>query len=72
MIVPKRIVSLADIEARAEVRPSVEIAWIATEPEAKPHYTLAQLLSRCGRSDLAPNHDDREWLGAGPIGTEEI
>jgi antitoxin ChpS len=72
MVVPKKILSLLDLEAGSQVRIGVEDGRIVIEPESKPRYTLAQLLSRCKRSDLAPKRSDREWFGGPSIGKEEI
>jgi hypothetical protein len=56
----------------AAVRIGADGGRVGIEPEANPSYTLAQLLSRCKPSDLAPNRKDREWLGGRPVGKEEI
>ena len=72
MVVPKKILSLVDLQAGSQVRVGVEGGRIVIEPETKPRYTLAQLLARCRRSDLAPKRGDREWLGGRPVGKEQI
>jgi antitoxin ChpS len=72
MVVPKKILSLVDLEAGSQVRISVEGGRMVIEPQTKPRYTLSQLLSRCKRSDLVPNRRDREWLDGRPVGKEEI
>lgn len=72
MAVPKKILGLVDLHAGSEVELSVEGGRLIVAPKSKPRYTLAQLLARCRRSDLAPRPRDREWLHAQPVGKEEL
>jgi antitoxin component of MazEF toxin-antitoxin module len=72
MSVPKKILSLVDLDAGSQVEVSVENGRLIIEPKKNPQYTLTQLLSRCRRSDLAPNRSDREWLETGPAGREVL
>ena len=72
MVVPKKILGLVDLRAGSQVRVGVEKGRLIVEAAPKPRYTLAELLSRCKRSDLAPRRSDREWLRGGPVGKEAI
>lgn len=72
MAVPKRILNLVDLDAGSRVQVSVERGRLIIEPKKKPRYTLAELLSRCRPTDLAPRRKDRSWLAAGPIGREAL
>jgi antitoxin ChpS len=72
MVVPKKILGLVDLKAGSQVRISVENGRVVIEPRAKPHYTLAELLAKSGRSALKPSRKDREWLSGGPVGKEAI
>jgi antitoxin ChpS len=70
MAVPKKILGLVNVGAGSRVRVSVDRGRLIVEPSRKPRYTLAELLSRCRRSDLAPRREDRSWLDSGPVGGE--
>jgi antitoxin ChpS len=72
MAVPKKILSLVDLEAGSRVQVSVENGRLIVEPVKKPRYRLAELLARCRRSDLAPQRRDRSWLETGPVGREAL
>ena len=72
MAVPKKILSLVDLEAGSRVQVSVENGRLIVEPKKKPRYTLAELLSRSRRSDLAPRRKDRAWLETRPVGREAL
>jgi antitoxin ChpS len=70
MAVPKKILNLVDLDVGSRVQVSVDNGRLIIQPESKPHYTLAELLSRCRRSDLIPRRTDRAWLASGPAGKE--
>ena len=72
MAVPKKILSLVDLEAGSRVEVRVERGRLIVEPATRPRYILAELLSRCRRSDLAPQRKDRAWLQARSVGREEL
>jgi antitoxin ChpS len=70
LAVPKKILSLVDLEAGSRVEVSVEHGRLIVEPKKKPHYTLAELLPRSRRADLRGK--DRAWLQSPPVGKEAI
>ena len=72
MAVPKKILSLARLDAGSTVDVSVENGRLIVEPCKKPQYTLAELLSRCPRSDLAPQCKQRPWLRGSAVGREML
>ena len=72
MVVPKKILNLVHLDAGSQVELSVQDGRLIVEPRKQPRYTLAELLSRCRRSDLAPKRKDRSWLRGGPAGGELI
>jgi antitoxin ChpS len=72
MAVPKKILSLVELGAGSKVQVTVEGGRLIVEPAKKPRYELAELLSNCRRSDLAPLRKDRSWLETGPVGREEL
>jgi len=70
MAVPKKILSLVDLRAGSQVEISVEKGRVVVEPKAKPHYTLAELLAKCRRTDILNRRRDRAWLDSPPVGKE--
>jgi len=72
LAVPKKILGLVDLRAGSEVRITVDQGRLIVEPKTKPHYTLAELLAKTRRSDLAPKRHDRAWLSGDPVGKEAI
>ena len=72
MAVPKKILSLADLDVGSQAEVRVENGRLIIEPRRKPHYALAELLSRCRRSDIAPRRKDRAWLETRPLGREGL
>jgi antitoxin ChpS len=72
MAVPKKILSLARLDAGSTVDVSVENGRLIVQPREKPQYTLAELLSRCRRSDLAPQRKKRSWLRGSAAGREML
>ena len=72
LAVPKKVLSLVDLQAGSKVSIAVEKGRLVIEPQRKARYTLAELLRRCKRSDLAPGPSDRAWLRARRVGSEEI
>ena len=72
MVVPKKILNLVHLDAGSQVELSVENGRLIVEPRKRPHYTLAELLSRCRPSDLAPRRRDRSWLESSPVGGEVL
>jgi antitoxin ChpS len=70
MAVPKKILSLVDLDAGSQVEVSVERGRLIVEPKKKPRYTLAELLPRSRRADLRGK--DRAWLETRPVGKEEL
>lgn len=72
MAVPKKILSLVDLDAGSTVELSVEEGRLIVAPAKRRRYTLDELLSRCRPGDLAPRSKDRAWLASGPVGREEL
>ena len=70
MAVPKKILNLIHLDAGSTVELSVHNGRLLVEPRKRPSYTLAELLSRCRPTDLAPRRKDRQWLQGGPAGRE--
>ncbi len=69
LALPPALLAVVELAAGQPVEVSVEAGRIVVEPRRRPHYTLAELLSRCDRR--APRSDEeREWVEAPPVGAE--
>jgi len=69
LAVPPALLDVLRLGAGAKVGLSVDNGRLVVEPQARPRYTLDELLAQC-----APNTDvseeDREWIEASPVGNE--
>jgi antitoxin ChpS len=69
LAVPPALLAIVELTAGQPVEVSVEEGRIVVQPHRRPHYTLAELLSRC--DPRGPRSDeDREWVEAPPAGAE--
>lgn len=69
LAVPPAVLDLLRLRAGAVVGLAVEDGRLIVEPQARPRYTLDELLAACDPS-AEPTREDREWAAAGPIGDE--
>jgi antitoxin ChpS len=69
LTVPRTILDLLHLQVGATVDLAVEAGRLVVQPQAKPRYTLDQLLARCD-SDAAFEEKDRDWLNLTPVGRE--
>lgn len=69
LAVPPALLELLQIGAGAKVGLAVENGRLIVEPQARPRYSLDELLAQCDPSAEA-SPEDREWLGAKPVGDE--
>ena len=72
LVVPRKILSLADLKAGSKVRIGVENGRMVIEPWTKPNYTLTELLAKSSRNALMPSRKDGEWLSGIPMGKEAV
>ena len=70
--VPKKVLEVVGLRAGSRVELSVENGKLVLAPSKRPRYKLADLLSQCKPSDLAPRPADRTWLGGSPTGREAL
>lgn len=69
--VPPALLDVLHLSAGATVAMAVDNGRLVIEPQARPRYTLEELLAQCdGAGDVSL--EDREWLGNGPVGGELI
>ncbi|ACM37514.1 MULTISPECIES: AbrB/MazE/SpoVT family DNA-binding domain-containing protein [Rhizobium/Agrobacterium group] len=67
--VPPALLDVLHLSAGATVSMAVDNGRLVIEPQARPRYTLEELLSQCdGSAEVSA--DDREWLDGGPVGGE--
>lgn len=72
MAVPMQILSMLHIGAGSQVNVNVVDGKLVIEPKAKPHFTLAELLTQCNEENMALTAEDREWLDTKPVGKETL
>lgn len=71
LAVPPAILDLLQLSAGARVGLAVDNGRLVVEPQARPRYTLEELLAQCDVT-AASEDEDREWLSGGPAGRELI
>jgi antitoxin ChpS len=69
LAVPPAILDLLHLEAGATVGIAVEGERLVIQPQAKPRYTLDELLAQCD-PNAAEMQEDREWVNLAPVGRE--
>ncbi len=69
LAVPPALLDVLQLGAGDKVGLAIDNGRLVVEPQARPHYTLDELLAQCD-----PNMDlsceDREWLDSRPVGNE--
>jgi len=71
LAIPPALLDVADLSAGRQVSVSVEDGKLVIAPQAKPKYTLEELLAQCD-SNAPVTQEDRAWTSSGPVGREEI
>ena len=71
MAVPPAILDLLNLAAGSSVAVSVESGKLIVAPQARPKYTLAELLAASDYSG-AQSDKTREWTGGAVVGGELI
>ncbi|MGV1828740.1 AbrB/MazE/SpoVT family DNA-binding domain-containing protein [Agrobacterium vitis] len=67
--VPPALLDVLNLSAGARVAMAVENGCLVIKPQARPRYTLEELLAQCdGSADVSA--EDREWLRSEPVGEE--
>lgn len=69
LAVPPALLDMLQLDVGARVGISVDNGRLVIEPQARPRYTLAELLAQC---DTSANltAEEREWLDSEPAGNE--
>lgn len=69
LAVPPPVLDMLELQPGARVGIAVEGGRLIVEPSTRRRYTLDELLAQCEpAADLSD--EDREWLGAKPVGDE--
>lgn len=69
LAVPPALLDVLQVTAGSKVDLAVDNGRLVVAPQARPRYTLDELLAQCDASaEVAA--DDREWLDAKPVGNE--
>lgn len=71
MAVPPAILELLHLGPGAAVGLAVDNGRLVVEPQARPRYTMAELLAASDYSQPQPP-EEREWIDAPAVGREVI
>jgi antitoxin ChpS len=71
MAVPPAILELLHLNAGAKVGLAVDNGRLVVEPQARPRYTMAELLAASDYSQSQPPQE-REWVDAPTVGGELV
>jgi antitoxin ChpS len=69
LAVPRAILDLLHLEAGATVGLAVDGERLVVQPQAKPRYTIDELLAQCD-PHAEVSEEDHVWLGLAPSGRE--
>jgi antitoxin ChpS len=69
LAVPPAILELLHLQPGSTVGVEVEGGRLVVEPQARPRYSLDELLAQCDAA-AEVSAEDREWLDAKPVGSE--
>lgn len=69
LAVPPAVLDMLELQAGARVGVTIEGGRLIVEPGTRRRYTLDELLAQCEPA-AELGEEDREWLGAKPVGDE--
>lgn len=69
LAVPPAILELLNLRAGSRVGIAVDGGRLLLEPDARPRYSLDDLLAQCDAS-MEATAEERTWLDAPPAGSE--
>jgi antitoxin ChpS len=74
MSVPKKLLEIVNLQVGSKVEIGVKGHALVVHParQAKPRYTLEEVLSQCGRNAFRKTRADSAWLADRPVGKEAI
>ena len=71
LAVPPAVLDLLQLQVGTVVGMSVDGERLVIEPQRRPRYRMAELLSQCDFS-VEVSDEEREWAKAAPTGAEEL
>ncbi len=71
LAVPPALLDVLNLTVGATVGLAVDNGRLVVEPQAKPRYTMAELLAASDYSQT-PRPEEREWVDAAAVGGELI
>ena len=69
LAVPPALLEILRLGPGAKVAIALDNGRLIIEPEARPHYTLDELLAQCDFT-AKETIEDREWLDGNRVGSE--
>jgi antitoxin ChpS len=69
LTVPPALLDILHLSAGAKVGLAVESGRLVVEPQARPRYTMTDLLAASDYSEPQPA-EEREWVDAPAVGSE--
>ena len=71
LAVPPALLDVLNLSAGTKVGLAVDNGRLIVEPQARPRYTMAELLAASDYSEPQPP-EEREWVDAPAVGVEPI
>ncbi|MBW0004615.1 MAG: antitoxin [Hyphomicrobiales bacterium] len=69
LAVPPALLEVLHLAPGAKVGLAIDEGRLVVEPQARPHYTLAELLAASDYNE-SNSHGDRAWVDAPAVGRE--
>lgn len=69
LAVPPALLDVLNLKPGAEVALTVDAGRLVVAPQARPRYTLDELLAQCQPKERR-TAEDKAWLDAKPVGRE--
>lgn len=69
LAVPPALLDILHLSAGAKVGLAIDNGRLVVEPQARPRYTMAELLAASDYSQPQPT-EEREWVDAPAVGNE--
>ncbi len=71
MALPKALLDALGLKANEKVSLRLENGRLVIEPQARPRYTLSELVAQCD-PNIPASDEDAAWLADEPVGKEAI
>ena len=67
--IPRTFLDVLGLQPNIKVAMTIEDGRLVIEPQAKPRYTLAELVAQC-EAEAPLSAEDQAWLDVPPVGDE--